>query len=881
MEYLLSFFSGFGSKAMMEDVKEIVQVTSIPSGLTSIISPTSTLSSVTLGLDVDAHRQSERERDENNRNSTSNKNNDHHHDGVHATPPDQNSKRFSFTTPLTIKCDNRSNKQQFSPNHPSLLEEELSEDETFYTATTSHPTTIDKNHSTSSNPEDLLAHHGELKKKNQSNSITQKKVAFVGSAAMLTLRSVKSEKLNKNHQTQEQQHTRNTKKIQKHASKGSPEGLKPRSRNRVRAKVGTPDGLKPRGSLDKIPIPHIKLERKGTKTSKNKGLRCRKYQNNHRKTKVKQHSVQKSHPNQQEWSNLLSPEKNESLSMPLHPPPHLERTAKKSNVSFASSSSFMVDQSTTSGIPLFSPPQQRLKVEEAQTAVGLVVAYNASLNKSDMCLSKNLSIDNSSIKLEEESGIGNENYKSFQFSNKKKYNKYVSLNGISFVPTEESKKKARSKIKEWKHNNDGAILGALPRYGPGHGQARLLLSDEDSSATNGEENYCHSHAGSDNGSATSLDDWWQYELYKEEKAREEEERLIRQQDWYNYECYKENQEMNDEKGDTDMNLNDSIDTYDSYFLFNRNKQNRHDSDNIKERESQMWEEEWNNYEQYKEEKEMEINENKKNNLDESRDRNESQQYLAQNDGHAYNLHQDEQEMDEEESQLWNEEGGWYKNYERVNDDENKSNERRNLMLDNSGDISNSSRQYLFAKRDSENLRYNCSNGYDFSPLTDEPRIKNPYDWEARKPFVVKNGEVSFISDISHTSAARSEDYTNDVLQSKSFTQHNQQENSALTGPSYHPKHPKQDFGCEYPTLERIPKDLQREINGKNDLSLLNVPTIRCEKERMLIQAVRCLKDNLQLVFEIESTFVSNKQYDSLIGTYSDKVGECDPHVSIY
>lgn len=894
--------------------EEHIQVTSAPSGLTSIISPTSTLSSMTSSLDVNAHRQSEMERNGQmngaKSNTTGDKNNDAHD---HDVTPEQNSKRFSFTTPLTIKCDNRSNKLQLSLEEQPFLDEELSDDESFYTvysslhtnnnvfdklsAEPSPPSNVPshpvQSQSTGISSDDLLSCHNELEKKELAEGAIQKKVGFYESRDVSKQKLTENEVLNQNHQTQKEPSQQEKlegkkKKIEKRVSKGTPEGLKPRCINRVKTKIGTPDGLKTRNGQNRISILRAKLR---SLERKDKGRKYKKYEDKHRKPELQQQLLQ--HPNLQQNapSHLHSPETNTSHVMSIHPPPHLERTAKKSNVSFASSS-FMVDQSTTSGMPLFSPPQQRLKVEEAQTAVGLVVAYNASVNKSGI---KNLSVDNSSIGLVEESCIGNNNGKSPHFSNKKKYNQYLSLNGITFVPTEESKKKARSKIKEYRQNHDGNILGALPRYGPldnshshVHGQRQSLfhLGDGDSCCKSVGEDHCRSRTSSDNGSTTSLDDWWQYELYKEEKEREEEERLVRQQDWYNYERYKEDLEIHDEK-ERSNNLNESIDTYPSYQylfedrdgrnnnLYSSNIGNGQYSDNIKERESQMWEEEWNNYEQYKEEKEMEMNEKKNNNLNESKDTNASQEYLiaGRNVGHDYYHHhkyyeyEDEQERDGEESQIWKEESDWYKNYEQINDDEKKNNKRTNLILNSSGDVSNSSRQYLFAKRDSESHTNKHNNGYDFSPLTDDPRSKNAYESKAPKPFVVKKGEVSFLSDISHSSAAIIEGDSN-VFQSMVTKEYNQQEDSALTGPSYHPKHPKEGFVCEYL--------IRNQINGaQNDLSFIDLPTIRYEKERMLIQAVRCLKDNLQLVLEVESTFVSTSQYDMLIGTYSEKVSTFD------
>ena len=685
-----------------------------------LISPTSTLSSMSLSIAVSAKEGGAKM-----------KNTDYQHEPLPTTSEqvtttscsptpaskDTGGATFTFMTPMTtISCD------MSIENKVSSLEEvhEIpsfgfnATDESFYTVDTL--LTKESFHTVKSYLSNKRGSRNECLS-NKRGSRNEGESQPLSQSPLSMNNQVQPSQCNKRRQQPKKVATYKTKKIKKIPT---PQGLKPRHVSEIRHRLGLPQGLKSRMTISELRMKLGVAEPMMKKKNMTHAHRDQKVQDEEHYhypyasfetptlSRFKMLHDNNDHYQEQEQENPI--------------PTHLGRTAKKSNVSFASSLSLTTGQGGAAHA--FSPTQTPLKIDEVKTAVGLVVAYNASLNKSGM-MNASL-VDNSSINMD------NENDKCFTSSPNQE--RFLNINGVSFVPTTggKSRRKIRScsgsSITNSQEQKKGGVVGAPCEY--------EKLESSQSQENNHYSSYaCSSEDDQSDLTPSMVEDWYQYELYKEEQEEEENEHHIDQEDWDTYEKYKEEEE----------------------------------------------------------------------------DR-----------------------------------------------------ERSSYFLDNSRETY-SSNHYLFETKTDQIIDHMC---YDFSPVTDDFQSDTTKE-ETGKPFVVKKGEVSFVSDISRT---KSED---NILNNMVSTKQNL---SALSGPSIHRKgviNSSCDVSIENnnDNFEANAK-VKTDLETKQQIDILEMKSShkKYEKERMIIHAVRCLKDNLQFVLDVEETFVTgNSSRDPLTGTCVEKV----------
>lgn len=578
----------------------------------------------------------------------------------------------------------------------------------------------------------------------------------------------------------------------------TPEGLKPRNMVRIKSQLKIPNGLKPRKSLSEIrailgleeetrPNSNVLVQskkegqvqegniqkRKRSRTCKepnetNHHEREQLFYQNHNKCDqrifTKQMNVSFASPEVTQPSMSSNHGQHKHTSSPTRPI-HLGKTVKKSNVSLTSSSltdrSRSMSSKYSSNSSSLPPPlhhhngndadanfnSSRLSIDQAKTAVGAVVA--TSLNESSIL--RDVSGISSSIKMND----SNDEYGLA-------YDRYLNVEMSSFLPTDESARKSRNKIKAVQSNDyhadyeddkyeeydDERLSISYAAFDDSQSQVRPQRIDHSS---------CSSEDEARNSSFnSSRDDWHQYEQYKKEEERKEEEQITETEIWDMYERYKVEQE----------------------------------------------------------EAEHQRREIKKSYMNQSRDSYSSRDHLFSGPGGVTKDHYDKQTV----------------------------------------------------------------GGYDFSPVTEMDQNNQGHEqrYHFHDPFLVDKGETSFISDISHSSVTRHEYQSARPIMNSLRSQ----ADSALSGPSYHPKK-EISFGpltksflpsAQYNSYDEF---IARE-EAESDVELNIIPVKRHEKELMVIEIVRRLKDNLALVIDVESTIVDSVEsieniHNPLIGTYTDKV----------
>ena len=245
--------------------------------------------------------------------------------------PDRTKKKLTFMTPLTINCENIS-REDVSSYNTSL-------EQTFSSYETALPLSV--------------------------CSVTLEETVGGRNKSQIQL-------LDSNSIIPRGKKTRRREKNREKKRTGTPDGLKPRRIQEIRSKVGVPTGL-----ISSANMLQLRLQ---------SGFEAKPKQYNFGQALINPNYIEQHVPKKSNVS-FASPEVTQP-SLSTYDTPrstHLHRTVKKSNVSISSSS--LNDRSCRR---LYSP---RLSVDQAKTAVGMLVARNnASMNESSITHSNNLNL---------------------------------------------------------------------------------------------------------------------------------------------------------------------------------------------------------------------------------------------------------------------------------------------------------------------------------------------------------------------------------------------------------------------------------------------------------------------------------------------------------